>query len=69
MEITEEQLERFAQVAEQANNLLGALALPLPAHIHLQGLGPNIEEMRDELRRVVVEVKGEDPWAGHPGWK
>jgi archaellum component FlaC len=69
MEITDEQLEAVAQVAEKANNLLGSLALPLPAHIHLQGLGPNIQEMRDELRRLVVEVKGEDPWEGHPGWR
>jgi hypothetical protein len=69
MEINDEQLERFAQVAETANNLLGALALPLPAQIHLQGLRPNIQEMRDELRRIVVELKGEDPWAGHPGWQ
>jgi hypothetical protein len=50
MNISEEQIERFAQVAEKANNLLGSLALPLPPHIHLSGCRSNIEEMRDELR-------------------
>jgi hypothetical protein len=69
MNIDEEQIERVAQVAEQANNLLGSLALPLPAHIHVSGCRSNIEEMRDKLRRIVVELKGEDPWEGHPGWK
>lgn len=69
MDITDEQLERFAQVAETCNNLLGSLALPLPAQTHVEGCRGAIQEMRDELRRIVVEVKGEDPWAGHPGWR
>lgn len=69
LNLSEEQLEAVAQVAETANNLLGSLALPLPVHIHLSGVRSGIEGMRDELRRIVVELKGEDPWAGHPGWR
>ncbi|HEX3560386.1 MAG TPA: hypothetical protein VHU19_14355 [Pyrinomonadaceae bacterium] len=64
MNLTEEQLERIAEVAQTANNLLGALELPLPAHLHLEGCRGNIQDMRDELRKIVVELKGEDPWEG-----
>lgn len=62
-------IEGVARVAERCNNLLGSLALPLPPRTHVDGLRPNIQEMRDELRRIVVGVKGEDPWEGHPGWE
>ena len=69
MEITDEQVERVAKAAEKANNLLGALQLPLPPHTHIEGCRSNIQDVRDELRKIVVEVKGEDPWEGHPGWQ
>lgn len=68
-DITEEQIEGFALVAQTINNLLGALELRLPAETHIQHLRPNLKDVRDELRRLVVEVKGEDPWEGHPAWE
>lgn len=68
-EITAEQLEGFALVAQKVNNLLGTLELRLPAETHVRELKPNLKEVRDELRRLVVEVKGEDPWEGNPSWE
>lgn len=67
LEVTGE-VERIARVAETANNLLGALQLRLPPERHVEGCRSGVEGMRDELRRIVIELKGSDPWAGHPGW-
>jgi hypothetical protein len=42
--------EALEHAIDRIENLLGALLLPLPPHIHLQGLRGNLPEIRDEMR-------------------
>lgn len=64
--ITGDQLERLGQLADKVNNLHGALQLPMPAQFHVTQMERELLELRDDLRTLVREVSGEDPWEGEP---
>jgi hypothetical protein len=64
--ITGEQLERLGQLADTANNLHGALQLPMPPQFHVEQMKGQLLDLRNDLRDLVREVGGEDPWEGQP---
>lgn len=66
MEISEEQLEQIGLLADKADNLLGAVKLPLPPHVHIQGMTGGLKDIRSELREIYKAVSGSDPWEHHP---
>ena len=45
-------LERLGLAADRVDNLLGALCLPLPPRIHVEGLTPNLREVAAELHAI-----------------
>lgn len=58
--------EFVGKKADTIDSLLGAMALPLPPKMHLDGLKASLTSMRDELRAEVVRATGENPWENHP---
>jgi len=66
MEISYEQLDRIGQLADKADNFLqyahGPFANAVPAATRFDALRTGLTELRDQLKAVVVEVGGEDPW-------
>ena len=53
-------------LADRLDNLIGAMQLPLPAHMHLEGLRVALPEIRNALRLIYTAETGEDPWSTHP---
>lgn len=64
--ISGDQLESLGKLADKVNNLHGALQLPMPPQFHVEQMQRELPELRDELRSLVREVSGEDPWEGQP---
>ena len=62
MNITQEQLEELAELAEQAGNLIAASRLPVRPAIHIEGMRGGLESIEATLRRLYVEISGENPW-------
>lgn len=60
--MTPQHIEEIGLVADSINNLLGALALPLPPQMHIEGLKPNLFSLMERLREVYVAEAGENPW-------
>jgi hypothetical protein len=64
MTITDEQLEELGRLADQANNLAAASQLPLPAAQHVVHLRNGLLSIDQALRKLYVEISGDDPWEG-----
>jgi hypothetical protein len=63
---TYESMELLGMQADRIDDLIGALALPLPDSLHVQALREALPGIRNRLRRVYVLETGDDPWATHP---
>lgn len=65
--MTYESMEVLGEQIETLDNLLGAMALPMPAEFHLTQLRGLLPKVSAALKRVYVTETGDDPWATHPG--
>lgn len=63
---TYESMELLGMAADDIDNLLGAMQLPVPAQVHLDGLRATLPKIRDRLRAVYVAEMGENPWEHTP---
>lgn len=63
MNITQEQLDELAELAEKAGNLVAASRLRVSPAIHLEGMRSGLESIEAALRRLYVEISGENPWS------
>lgn len=61
-EIDDDQIEAIGEVADTIDNLIAALGMPLPDKLHVKGLRESLPEISATLKRIVVEVSGENPW-------
>lgn len=61
-----ESMEAVGTAADDIDNLLAAMSLPLPAQLHLDALKASLPEIRDRLRLVYKTEVGDDPWEGKP---
>lgn len=62
------QLEALGQIVESAANYEALTMLPMPTEVHFGALLDGMRKLRDEARRLYVEVSGDDPWDGHPSF-
>lgn len=62
MNISQEQLDELAELAEQAGNLIAASRLRVSPAIHIEGMRGGLESIEAALRKLYVEISGENPW-------
>lgn len=58
----EENKEKLGEVIETLTNLLQAMTMPVPPHIHLQGLRSELPEITKGLVDIYKTESGENPW-------
>lgn len=63
--ITDDQLDELGQIADQIDNLCGAMKLPLPAATHVQQLSRALPEVSKKIKALVAALGGYDPWDEH----
>lgn len=62
MNITPEQLEELGRLVDQANNLAAASQLRVSPQIHIEGMRAGLLSIEKALRKLYIEIAGEDPW-------
>ncbi len=60
--MTYESMELLGMAADDVNNLLGAMQLPLPAEQHLAMLKPALFKIMERMREVYILETGDNPW-------
>jgi hypothetical protein len=63
--LTEQIVERIGQAADRIDNCLAARKF-MPVALREEAEPMLLTEIRDELRAIVCEVSGKDPWEFHP---
>jgi len=58
--------ERIGKMSDRTDNLYYASRMPLPAEAHKKILQGALQDIRDDLRKLYVEITGENPWEGGP---
>lgn len=64
--ISDEQIDQLGRLADQLDNLIGAMDLPMPATFHVGQLKQTLPEIAAAIKQLVVDVSGENPWEGAP---
>ena len=62
-EITQQQLDALAKLADKADNFYFAAQMKLPDRIHVQALSDGMKDICAALKKLYVEIAGDDPWA------
>ena len=57
-----ENLEAVGRLVDKLENLKAGLGIPLPPHMHVQLMGPQLQEIADELKQLYFKEGGEDVW-------
>jgi hypothetical protein len=58
----EEKFETLGQLIDSIDNLAHALTIPMPAQFHVDSLKSLLPEKVAELKKVYIEITGENPW-------
>lgn len=66
IKITVEQLDCLGKISDSADNFHHASQLNLKAALHAEQLSKGMLNIRDQIRKLYVEVSGENPWADEP---
>lgn len=61
-----DELEELGRLVDQLDAVTYSVKLPVPAHIHIEGLLGTITDVRDKLKKFVIEKSGDNPWEGQP---
>lgn len=59
-------LEVIALEIERIQNLVGALALPLPDSMHVEQMKRQLPSVSANLKAAYIAAGGADVWATHP---
>ena len=57
-----ETYEELGQLIDSIENLAYATRLPIAPHLHLEALREALPEKVKALKKVFVEITGENPW-------
>ena len=57
-------LTAIGSLADKADNFVHAAQIPVPPAIHVEALSGGMTDIRDELRKLYVELSGDNPWEG-----
>jgi hypothetical protein len=60
--MSEDDIQRIADLSEKAENYAHAAKLPLPDHLHVEQLTIGMKALRDELREIYIRTTGNNPW-------
>ena len=60
--VTPDQLEELGQIADEIDNLCGAMELPMPPAFHIEQLKKLLPKISTKIKVLVVAVGGENPW-------
>lgn len=58
----EAKYEKLGLLIDGIDNLAHALQIPMPAHLHIEGLKESLPKKVKELKEVYIEITGENPW-------
>lgn len=61
--MNEQNLEELGEAVDRLSNLIAALSIPMPMHLHVAAMKESLPSLRDALRGVYVSESGENPWA------
>jgi hypothetical protein len=64
--ITDDQLEELGQLADELDNMCGAMELPMPAAFHIEQLKVLLPKVSTKIKALVVAIGGDDPWSETP---
>lgn len=64
--MTNDDFEELGLLVDQLDAVTYSAKLPVPAHIHVEGLLGTITDVRDKLKKFVIEKSGENPWDDSP---
>lgn len=62
--MNEELAEKIGFLADRVDNLVAALTIPMPADFHIKALKESLPEIAKELKQIVIQETGENPWEG-----
>lgn len=63
---TYESMEVLGMAIDTLDNLLSAMSVPLPDHLHMQGLRAELPKLRDSLRKGLHRRDRRQPLGGPP---
>lgn len=66
MQITDDQLEEFGQMADTCDNLIGALEMPLPPAMQIEQTKLALQKLSAQIKALVVAIGGDNPWEEAP---
>lgn len=56
------QLEAIGALSDAADSYAHAANLTVPAEMHVRNLQTGMERLREDLRKLYVEISGKNPW-------
>lgn len=60
--ISEENLNKIAEISDSIDNLVHAMNIPMPDEFHLKALKSSLPEKVKELQQVYIDIASENPW-------
>ncbi len=57
-----EEFEKLGVLIDELDNLSHALQMPIPDKMHVETMRESLPEKVEELKKVYVEITGENPW-------
>lgn len=55
-------VERFGRLIDDLDNLRYALNMPIEDKLHVQCMRNSLPEKIESLKRIFIEITGQDPW-------
>lgn len=59
----DEVFEEFGECIDTLDNLICALAMPIPSDLHVKSMRQSLPELKGRIKQVYFELGGEDVWS------